>query len=145
LKINTNDFQDNLVEKFSKICDKKISLCSMMPGVAETLKALRDYRINMHISSATPEKSLLHILKKRNIHHYFSKMLGAPSSKISHIAGIKKFYKAEVSDILYVGDSLIDKVSAEKSGVKFISFKTNFKKTKVITDMTEILDIVNDE
>lgn len=71
---------------------------------------------NFFISTGTPEKKIIKILKEKQLLKYFKKVYGSPKSKIYHIKDIKKKY----DKIVFIGDSYEDFKAAKETNTHFI-------------------------
>jgi phosphoglycolate phosphatase-like HAD superfamily hydrolase len=109
-----------LSEDYTNICEYKISLVSEINGAVKTLKKLRSLGISVFISSATPEVTLQKIISMRGWGNIIDNVLGSPDSKLDHLQRILTENKYSISEVVYVGDSEIDREVALLVGCKFI-------------------------
>jgi phosphoglycolate phosphatase-like HAD superfamily hydrolase len=108
-----------LAENFSDIVLKKVIQAPYLPGAIEFItKNSGNY--DFYISTATPEFEIIKILKEKNINSYFKGFYGSPRSKIEHIKHIKKKQNYRNSEMVFIGDSIIDYESAHSSNISFV-------------------------
>ena len=69
--------------------------------------------------SATPDKELIQILKKKNLTGYFDFVYGSHWSKHKTFEYLKKRYDLKESEMIYFGDSIGDKTSASSANIDF--------------------------
>ena len=80
---------------------------------------------NFYISTGTPQKKIIEILKKKKLIKYFKKIYGGPKSKTSHISEIKKNHLKTI----FIGDSYEDFLASKK--LKHFLFCVEFRKLKI--------------
>jgi phosphoglycolate phosphatase len=123
LKSNNDNLRFNsklLVEKYTNLCERKILEAPYIFGTQETLDQLYKLNFKLFISSATPQKELIKIVKQKKIHNYFEKIYGSPQSKFQHIINIIMDRNCDPSEILYLGDSEVDRTTSLMSNCHFI-------------------------
>ena len=133
LKLVNNIIVDpsKLSNLYTELCEYEISRAPEIEEVSKTINELKKTDIKLFISSATPENTLKRIIEMRKWNEMFDMVLGSPDSKIDHVAKILKDNNLTVSDILYVGDSEVDKNTALKIGCKFIGIGNNSKRFSI--------------
>ncbi|MBT4731187.1 HAD family hydrolase, partial [Candidatus Woesearchaeota archaeon] len=109
-----------LSDSYTKICEYEISRAPEINGAVKTLKKLRSLGISVFISSATPEVTLQKIISMRGWGNIVDNVLGSPDSKLDHLQRILTENKYSISEVIYVGDSEIDREVALLVGCKFI-------------------------
>ncbi len=109
-----------LSDSYTKICEYEISRAPEIKGVVKTIKELRSLGVKVFISSATPENTLQKIIAMRGWKGIIDKAFGSPDSKADHLQKISAHFKFLQSEIIYVGDSEIDKNAASSIGCKFV-------------------------
>ena len=116
-----SNYQLNKISKqFSKTIIEKVIEAPFVDVVYDFIK--ENYtNYNFYISTATPQREMIEILKKKKILYLFIEVYGSPSSKIDHIKEIieKNIYKKY--ETIFVGDSTDDYNSSLSSGIKFIN------------------------
>lgn len=141
---------DEQLNKHWRSYHSKVKMFNVKP----TLKALKKKRVKMCIVSATPHKSVLHILRKKDLLKYFSFIIGEEDVKHQkpHPESINKAVrrlKLKKNECLYVGDSLADSGAARAAGVPLAMVTTTLPKAKaralsnfLITDFNQIIDLL---
>ena len=133
LKLVNNIIVDpsKLSNLYTELCEYEVSRAPEIEGVSKTVNELKKTGVKLFISSATPENTLKRIIEMRKWNEMFDMVLGSPDSKIDHVAKILKDNNLTVSDIIYVGDSEVDKNTALKIGCKFIGIGNNSKRFSI--------------
>ena len=108
-----------LSQTFSDIIMDKILKCQFIEGILEFLTSLKENDIPSFILSATPQKELVDICRKRKISVYFSGIFGAPDTKITIGEKIIKDNHFHRDQILFIGDSISDLKAANHLKVGF--------------------------
>jgi HAD superfamily hydrolase (TIGR01549 family) len=114
--------QKRLGIRFSNIIQMKMLVCRYVPGALRFLKSLQG-RVPVYVASATPERELKRIIKKRGIQPFFKRIFGHPTSKRETIRSVIRQGNLHPSQILYVGDSLADWKAARAEGILFVARK----------------------
>ena len=109
-----------LSDSYTKICEYEISRAPEIKGVVKTIKELRSLGVKVFISSATPEITLQKIIDMRGWKDMINMALGSPDSKIDHLQTILTKNKYSISEVVYVGDSEIDRDAALLVGCRFV-------------------------
>ena len=109
-----------LSDSYTKICEYEISRAPEIKGAVKTIKELRSLGVKIFISSATPEITLQKIIDMRGWKDMINMALGSPDSKLDHLQRILTENKYSISEVIYVGDSEIDREVALLVGCKFI-------------------------
>ena len=127
LKLVSNISVDSskLSHLYTQLCENEISRARELLGVSEALNQLNKLGIKLFISSATPESTLRKIIDVRGWSGIFDTVLGAPSKKIEHVKKISAQNNFVMSDIVYVGDSAVDRETAILAGCHFIGVGAN--------------------
>lgn len=108
-----------LVDRYSRCCTNGIVAASERLGARQALSALARRRLHLWVLSATPDRHLAEILRRRGILHWFKGSLG---SSVTKEEGLRRIMAAERVDrhtVLLVGDSSDDQNAARAVGVKF--------------------------
>ncbi len=109
-----------LSDSYTKICEYEISRAPEIKGAVKTIKELRSLGVKIFISSATPEITLQKIIDMRGWKEMIDMALGSPDSKTDHLQTILTENKYSISEVVYVGDSEIDRDSALLVGCRFV-------------------------
>ncbi len=142
--LNENPSTEKINEycnKFSDIVLDAVLGCEFIPGSFDFICKERK-NIKQYVVSATPQSELEYIINKKKIKKYFCGVFGSPISKDIHINKIITSNGYDLSDAVYIGDTLSDLKYAKKAGVDFIGFKNKFvnfsKKIKQINNLIEL-------
>ena len=118
------DVIDKYCRKFSIIVVDMVLKTDFIPG---SFKFIKDNcnLYDQYIVSATPQKELEIIIKKRKIRKYFKDIYGSPIDKHTHIKSIISNNGCVFSSAVFIGDSFSDLESSIKAGVEFIGVKSS--------------------
>ena len=108
-----------LSKKFAQLVIDEVIKAPYVVGAHEFLETYHS-NIPLYVISATPEKELIMILKKRGLTHYFRRVFGAPEKKADCIFNILKCTGAPQESVIFVGDAKNDFDAAHATGVRFI-------------------------
>ncbi len=145
LKITKEVFFDavQLSDFYTRMCECRISSAPEIKGATKTIKELKRLGIKVFISSATPEITLKKIIDMRDWKKMIDMVLGSPDSKTDHLQAILLENKLSISEIVYIGDSEVDKNSALLIGCKFIGIGRDWSrfssKPPILLDTLETL------
>jgi len=118
------------IECYANLCDTYVAKCPEVPGTLDSLASLHsDYRL--FVNSGTPEDSLRRILESRKISHFFSAILGSPSSKIDNLNKILVSENLEGAEVIVIGDDRSDLQSAMLFNTHFIGIRHSLNKFDV--------------
>ena len=100
----------------------------MEPHLLETLGALRQKKIKTAIST-NRTTSMKHVMEKFKLWPHFDMVVTAldvehPKPHGESVEKIVSAFNLKKEEILFVGDSDVDKKTAEASGVSFVAYKT---------------------
>jgi phosphoglycolate phosphatase-like HAD superfamily hydrolase len=119
--IKKNILQNNKItniklnKSFTSYCLKKILNLKINVKLIQFLKC--NYKkYEFYISTGSPRKEIIYILKKKKLYSFFRKIYGSPSTKITHI---KKIKRTNVKRI-FIGDSIDDFKAAKKTDTNFL-------------------------
>lgn len=104
-----------------------IAYLKMEPHLMETLAALKERGITLAIST-NRTTTMQYIMERFNLNPWFDMVVTAldvnnPKPHPESVKKILKMLKVNREDVLYVGDSEVDRNTARASGVKFIAYK----------------------
>lgn len=104
---------------------------SIYPGVVETLRLFQDLGVKLGICTNKPAVMAHLVLEKLNLKHFFSAIVAGdevtkPKPSDQHIIAVLKKMNATLTQTLMVGDSEIDKISAENAGIPFIGARYGY-------------------
>jgi HAD superfamily hydrolase (TIGR01549 family) len=145
----TKEKVQRLSAQFSQLTNESIIAASEVKGASKFIKANDHYRL--YIASATPQKDLKYIVEMKKWKEYFCQIYGTPLSKEDIINKIIQKEECSVSEVVLIGDTVVDQEAANKVGVLFIArARENYNKWKVqpvikidnLTDLDVILDYI---
>ena len=110
---------------------------SVYPGVFNILQQLFARRIRLAICSNKPEKLCKKVLSETGLERYFEVVIGGDTlslkkpdpAPLKHSIGLLKINSEQ---ILYVGDSLIDKKASKAAGIDFAYFSGGYDDRKFL-------------
>lgn len=109
-----------LANRFSELVKEKVISASFIAGVLDFLE--KNYQKYLFfVSTGTPETEILEIAKAQKIDHYFKEIYGSPDRKILHIERIMRKYNLTAEDLIFIGDSPNDRLSAQHFGIRFVA------------------------
>ena len=129
LKIREDGLAKKLTQEYSLKCEEKIKSAPEVKCAKFFLEKLKKLKKSIFLSSATPTFYLKKLVRLRGLDNYFNRIYGAPQTKSNHIKQILKNI-SKVNRAVYIGDSEIDRLAAEKNGCNFIGIggdATRFK------------------
>ena len=132
---------DNIANQFSQFVLNKVLSSPYVPGAEKFMK--NNTKFDLFISTGTPQEEIEYILHQKNIQQYFCQVFGSPTSKGFHIKKILSDTSLLPSEIIFVGDSMVDYYAAKSNSVTFVGRYTADKRiktigAKVITDIMEL-------
>ena len=120
----------------------------MEPHLLQTLSALRQSKILTAICT-NRTTSMKHVMEKFNLLPYFDMVVTAldvehPKPHGESVEKIVSALNLKKEEILFVGDSDVDKKTAEASGVDFVAYKTrDLSENAFIDDHLALLDFLS--
>jgi len=95
---------------------------SLVPGVLETLKALKDMKLRLALFTVNGEKSASYILDAFHLRHFFDAVVTRDSvlrvkPNPLHLQAVLKALRVKPEEAVVVGDSVWDMKSARELGV----------------------------
>ena len=118
-KISDSEMND-LGNTFSKFVVKQIINAPYVYGALEFLKN-NHKKYDFFISTGTPQNEIEEIIKEREINRFFKLVFGSPEKKVSHIDKIFKYKNFKNNDLIFIGDSIQDKIASDKMNLSFIA------------------------
>lgn len=146
-KTYSKEEEQRYSSSFNQIVMEQIIKCPFVPGAEEFLKR-NHKKLQLFIASGTPIEELNLILEKRNLKDYFTEAYGTPMKKDQITEQIQNKYHLFASEIIFVGDAIVDKETAEKEKLIFIGRRTpdnieDFLNVEyLINNLLEIEDII---
>lgn len=130
------------VERYSSICARGLRQAAELPGASRLLAGLNKTH-PLYVNSATPEPILRATVAERGWTAYFQDILGSPATKVANLQRIALAEGIELRQILFVGDSDIDRRAAEQTGCAFVGVvieegRFNQPVERVVTDLSRL-------
>jgi HAD superfamily hydrolase (TIGR01509 family) len=103
-----------------------LSQMEMEPGLVELLEFIRPWAKTAVCTNRTT--TIIPVLKMFSLDGYFDLVVSAldvqrPKPDPEAVQKILSFFKVRPSDCLYIGDSEVDALTAEKAGVPLVAYK----------------------
>ena len=105
----------NLDNNFDFFVEKELKKLKPSKHLIKFLK-FNSNSTHKFISTGTPKKKIIKILKEKKLLKYFDKVYGSPSSKVNHIKKIKENNKK----CIFIGDSIEDYNAAKFTNIDFL-------------------------
>jgi HAD superfamily hydrolase (TIGR01509 family) len=147
--------EDEALEKKAAALLKKeinfkdfIVYLKMEPNLLETLTALKERGIKRAINT-NRTTSMPHVMERYGLSPYFEMVVTAldVTNPKPHPEGVEKIVQAfnlDRNNIIYIGDSDVDRDTALASGVRFIAYKSSgLKADAVIEDHLALLGFLS--
>jgi len=109
-----------LSDEFASNVHQKVIDSQFVDGAKEFLEKYYG-KIALYVVSATPEQELKHILRERQIIHFFISVRGSPEKKIIHLKEIMEKRHHNPSTTIFVGDAKNDYDASKEAGIRFIA------------------------
>lgn len=127
LDIHPKDAEQFVPEFRKRYFDLPTPINSIYPGVIEMLKAFKSRNIGLAICSNKPENLCKKVLNELNLDSYFDVIVGGDTLTKRKpdplpLIHIINEIRIDPNQILYVGDSLIDRNTAISAGIDFAFF-----------------------
>ena len=113
-KINKRELKQ-LDKNFDDIIKKKLSNLSPSKNLLKFLSKHKGTH-ELYVSTGTPQKKIIEILKVKKLIRYFDGVYGSPKTKFEHIKLIRK----KKSSLVFIGDSYEDYLVSKKMKVNFV-------------------------
>jgi len=117
------------------------------PHLFQTLEKLKEKGILRAINT-NRSTSMKHVIERFNLGPYFEMVVTAldvsnPKPHPESIEKIMEAFKLEKKEAVFIGDSEVDKQTAESSGVRFIAYKNReIANDLFIEDHLDLLDLI---
>lgn len=140
-RLNYNGFQE-LCNKFATLVVNAVVDAPYVKGAKEFLEN-NVSKYKCFVASATPQKELEEIVKRRNISHYFEKIYGSPIKKSDAVGKILIEEDVKPINAIFIGDAISDYTAARDNSINFIA---RINKNETIfneVDCMKIMDLTN--
>lgn len=133
-------------ERYSSICARGLRLCAELPGASRLLARLSETH-PLYVNSATPEPILRATVAERGWATHFRDILGSPATKVANLQRIALAEGIELRQILFVGDSEVDRLAAGQTGCPFVGVvieagRFEVSPARVVTDLADLPSLV---
>ncbi len=141
--------KDKEYQEFVKLKEKVISVVeryeakaaretNLIPGILETLKALREMKLKIALFTANGEKSTNHIFSRFGLRQFFDVIItreavSAVKPDPVHLEAALKVLKVRPEEALVIGDSIRDVECARQLGVLALGVTTGFSSIDELT------------
>lgn len=140
----------SLVDSYSRCCIAGIAAASERKGAVQTLAALARRRLHLWVLSATPDRHLKEILRRRGLSRWLKGCLGSSVTKEEGLRRIMTIERAGRSGVMMVGDGLDDQRAARAVGVRFAAVTAENRITaqgrfsmRDLTPLVPLIDSLN--
>ena len=136
--------------RFSNFVVERIIKSPYVKGALEFLE-LNYKKYDLFISTGTPQDEINKIIKSKGIDYYFNAIFGSPKNKFNHIEKIMMNNNYSKEEVVFIGDSIQDKIAAGDKQLTFIgriegeNTQLLYEKYKVndLTELEGLLEIIN--
>jgi len=155
LKILFPEKEEKEIEKIAKIFEKEkekeIFKYNLVYGVKPTLKFLKKKGIKVFLCSSTREEIVKQYCYNKGVDKYIDEIMGLKEGlkKMEQIKYILRKYKFDHREVIFIGDSLRDKLIADEIGISFLALSGTFRyeefvnrKIDVIHKITDLIKII---
>lgn len=112
------DSYNETLERYANFCKKELLKAELVPGISNFLERLRLNNNKCFVISGSDQKELINVFNKRNLHIYFSKILGSPKNKYDNTSYLIDNNIINSSTV-YFGDAHSDYQVANKFNFDF--------------------------
>ena len=110
---------NQLCDQFACLVLDEVVRSPWVPGVELYLRS-NPYGQTFFLVSATPQNELEHIIQKLNLTDCFSRIIGAPTSKIDALGMTLEERNINSKDCIMIGDAQEDYLAAQANHVPFL-------------------------
>ncbi len=111
---------NRLDKEYSALVVKKVINAPYVKGVENFLKKLNQKKKLCFVISATPQKEIRQIVRKRKLQCFFKDVVGSPKDKANNLRGLLRKYRIKPAEAVYFGDAKSDYEAAKASKIVFI-------------------------
>jgi phosphoglycolate phosphatase-like HAD superfamily hydrolase len=115
---------ERLSHRYSELVYGAVMKCPFIDG-AESLLAVANGKVDMHVVSGTPEDELHSVIKERDLARFFRSIRGAPNTKPDAFARILRDNNYEASRVVAIGDSMTEFWAAQQLGIPFLGIESD--------------------
>ncbi len=133
---------DELSRMFTVIVLDKVLAAPFIPGAVALLEATRG-RADLNVVSGTPEPELRGIVAARGLSHYFTEVIGAPTTKRDAFARILRDRDLPPSRALAIGDAITEHDAAAELGIAFLGVRPSSHDPGFPADIPVVCDLTD--
>jgi len=133
---------------FMDLYFKDLHTCELHPEAKQVLSYFKEKSLQQFILSAMEHHSLIELIDKMNIAHYFSGVYGIDNhlaaGKIDRARNMIEEHGIDVSQALLIGDTIHDKEVADELGCDMVFIAIGHQsKNKLQKESNEVLNSLN--
>jgi len=119
-------------DRFSDLVMQKVIESEWVPGIQDFLEE-KFGNIQLFVVTATPQAEIDEIIEQLEIAHYFTAVVGAPTSKRNAIQALLHEFLINAERAVMIGDSISDYMAAQDNQIGFILRRTDLNQQLQIT------------
>jgi phosphoglycolate phosphatase-like HAD superfamily hydrolase len=136
-----------MAAEYSLCCARGIAAAPERRGARATLAALKRKGLRLWINSATPERNLLELLRRRGLTRYLDGARGGPDTKEQILRAVMAAERALPREIVMVGDGPDDLAGARAAGTWFVAISAENRLPGnlpfAIPDLTRLVPLID--
>jgi phosphoglycolate phosphatase-like HAD superfamily hydrolase len=136
-----------MIRRYSDCCSRGIVAAVERRGTRRTLAALKARGFRIWINSATPQRHLPELLRRRGLVRYLDGARGGPTSKVDILRDIMARERVRTHEVLFVGDGPDDLAAARALGVPFVAITAEARipgrKPFAMRDLTNLMALID--
>ena len=136
-----------LIARYSACCARGVVGAVERRGARRTLAALKSRGLRVWINSATPERHLPELIRRRGLARHFDGVRGGPASKVDILRDIMFIERVRPHEILFVGDGPDDLAAARKLRVPFVAITAENRipgrRPFAMRDLTNLIALID--
>ncbi len=136
-----------LIARYSDCCARGIVAAAERRGAKRALAALKRRGLRVWINSATPERHLPELLRRRGLTRYLDGARGGPASKIAILRDIMFIERASPREVLFVGDGPDDLAAASALRMPFVAItaedRISGRKPFAMRDLINLIALID--
>lgn len=137
----TAEIMEELDRLYSERVVEKVIAAPAIGGVMDFITRLNSRDLPCYIVSATPEREVQMIARRRGIDYFFKEIVGSPRGKADNLAMLLNKYSILSEEAVFFGDAISDYRAAEHNHVGFVGVK--FEELKIFPSVPIIQDFVS--
>ncbi|MCK2043131.1 HAD-IA family hydrolase [Chromohalobacter sp. TMW 2.2308] len=113
-----------LSNQFAERAEAQVAQAPTIAGAIDFLDRWRG-KIPLYLLSATPQKELRRVIRRRNLTDYFDDVLGAPPDKTNGLSTLMATHHHDPARTVMVGDSYNDYRAARSNNTHFVGITSS--------------------